>query len=825
MPFPPAAVPADRLLVVAVSKRAGFLAAVGSALTDLTAGSGRTCTAVPAHAGAARAFPQRPYREALRRARRYLDRALPRAEICLVTAASLGQAGTRATAAAERPAGRRALALVLVDAAGIDAGAAALDRSVDEALAALVAGLPSGVEAELSPYTVLVYEHPGDDRVQVARGYALRHAPDQPWLVAADLVCGLADFVQLRYSSLATHLGGRAGERTLARHLRDFLDQRAGSRWGLHYYTGSVVSGLIADLERLARAHGNPVLRGPSEHSLACGALARWQLDQAPFLIVVTSGMVDEFRGVLANLRQAAAQGFIVCADSKSDRWYPFQGTVHGAEDSRQVLAARGVPRVYLDRPRQLGHDLRSAFDSFDAGEGPVVLLATPAVLDATDPPAAAPRTPPGSARPLARAGSVAQVRESDLDTVVRLLNRERTTLLWQCGALTGAEPDLVHDLAHRAGAALVDSLARPGSVARYRDGRLVEEYLGTLGLYGYSARVHEYLHRDGRLKPRDEQCLFFLKSRIGEIATPFSERVLGRALRIVQVTHEPRHRAPFADHPVIAELAPFLRAVRDRLDVDPAVLRWRRDAITSTRDSASDVIGDLPLRPMTANYFFRRLGAVLRRLITTQGYTYTGVFDVGRGGLSAVRNLPRTGPGFSGWYGRALMGDALQAVPALALSRPGNLLAFVGDGAAALVPDILPTLVQQACLGGARVTGNLSIFTLIDGGLSLIRTYREARQGSTAGYQAALLTMVDGDWRRGYGPLEVVHRRLYEVDPAALGRQLTEPATVNLYSVLLTHTNEGDGLSLLASLGWQRDQLPELAYATAATTPPGGPL
>ena len=46
-----------------------------------------------------------------------------------------------------------------------------------------------------------------------------------------------------------------------------------------------------------ARAVGNPVLRGPSEHSLACGALARWQLDGAPYLIVVTSGMVDEFRG------------------------------------------------------------------------------------------------------------------------------------------------------------------------------------------------------------------------------------------------------------------------------------------------------------------------------------------------------------------------------------------------------------------------------------------------------------------------------------------------------------------------------------------------
>jgi len=439
-----------------------------------------------------------------------------------------------------------------------------------------------------------------------------------------------------------------------------------------------------------------------------------------------------------------------------------------------------------------------------------VVLLATPEVLDATGPPEV--DQPAPVSRP-------ARVSESTLEPVLRILNRERATLLWQCGQLTGDEADLVHELAGRTGAALADSLARPGTVSRYRDGRVVEEYLGTLGLYGYSARVHEYLHRDGRLKPRDEQCLFFLKSRIGEIATPFSERALDRALRVVQVTDDPGHRAPFADHPVIADLAGFLRAVRERLDVDPELRRWRQAAIRSTRDSASDVVGELPLRPMTANYFFRRLGGVLDRLITSAGYTYTGVFDVGRGGLSAVRNLPRTGPGFSGWYGRALMGDALQAIPALALTRPGNLLGFIGDGAAGLVPDILPTLVQQVCVAGARLAGNLSVFRLIDGGHSLIRTYREARQASPAGYQAALLSLVDGDWRRSYGPLEVVHRRLLDVDPVTLGYELQDPGTVNLYSVILTHNNEGDGLSLLASLGWQRDHPPALSYAAAGRT------
>ncbi|MFD0431001.1 hypothetical protein ACFQ60_38030 [Streptomyces zhihengii] len=31
-----------------------------------------------------------------------------------------------------------------------------------------------------------------------------------------------------------------------------------------------------------------------------------------------------------------------------------------------------------------------------------------------------------------------------------------------------------------------------------------------------------------------------------------------------------------------------------------------------------------------------------------------------------------------------------------------------------------------------------------------------------------------------------------------------------------LEHNNEGDGLSLLSSLGWQRDRLPDLAFGMA---------
>lgn len=223
----------------------------------------------------------------------------------------------------------------------------------------------------------------------------------------------------------------------------------------------------------------------------------------------------------------------------------------------------------------------------------------------------------------------------------------------------------------------------------------------------------------------------------------------------------------------------------------------------------------------MSPNYFFRRLGEVLDTLITDHGYTYTGVFDVGRGGISAIRNLPRTGPGFSGWYGRSLMGDALQAVPAVALTRGDNVLAFVGDGASALVPDIVPTLVQEVCVNGHRLAGNLSVFQLIDGGHSVIRTYREGRRAGEADRQTQVLHLLDDEWERTLGELTVTHRHLTDVDPGELMDRLRRRSTVDIYSVPLAHNNEGDGLSLLSSLGWQRDRLPELTFELARRPAP----
>jgi len=49
---------------------------------------------------------------------------------------------------------------------------------------------------------------------------------------------------------------------------------------------------------------------------------------------------------------------------------------------------------------------------------------------------------------------------------------------------------------------------------------------------------------------------------------------------------------------------------------------------------------------PAGPNYFWP-FEPARRELIVSEDYSYTGVYDVGREIISAIRNLSRTGPGF----------------------------------------------------------------------------------------------------------------------------------------------------------------------------------
>ncbi|MDX2679224.1 hypothetical protein [Streptomyces soliscabiei] len=797
-----------RCLLAVVTDRSVVAEAAATALHDLTTGSGRKL-----HISAVTAHPSRPqpaeeHATVIGRARRFLDHALPDAEFALLVTDSLDVLPEALTACAD---GNPAALRLLV----IDHGAYRTEHAThapwQARLESLTAALPGHITFEPSPLSVHLYGEPGATLAYEAGLFTRRWMPDEDWVVATDLVCAFTDSLQMTTMERFRRTSTASG---LATALANFLQAEAGARWGLHYYTGSVVADFIDHLENHAQHHGNPIVRGPSEHSLVCSALARWQLEGAPFLITVTSGMADEFRGTLANLRAAQARGFVICPDSLPGDWHPFQGTIHGAEDSRAVMRARGLAVVHCDGTERLNEALSEAFTAYAEDKGPVVLFVTRDVLESPSAP-----TPSPEPEPCACSDAYAEEPElMALEALVQLINEEPVRLLCQAGPMPEEEGGLLRELARRAAVALADSLPHPGSVSRYHAGTRTPEYLGTLSLYGHSARVFEFLHHDGRLRPPSEQALIFLNSRIAQVDTPFSASALSR-MRTVQVVEDRGDVAPFTTLALTGPSAKILRLLLDRLDVDPHVLALRRSAIEATRDSFSDVVGLIPVRPMTPNYFFQRLHELLDTLIRQTGYTYTGVYDVGRAGLSAVCNLPRTGPGFSGWFGRALMGDALQALPGILADPRENVLVFTGDGAAALVPDILPTIIRQTGFDGAPLRGNLSIFRFVNGSHSVIRTYRETLRPSAVSAQTGVPSLREDDWAGSFGTVFVRHRTLNAWD-YGLAEELRSPRTVNLYSVPMAHNNEGDGLSLLSATGWQRD---ELSSRTRALTAPSG--
>ena len=368
-------------------------------------------------------------------------------------------------------------------------------------------------------------------------------------------------------------------------------------------------------------------MRGPSEHSLACSALARWTLDGEPFAIVVTTGMHEEFRGTLANHVAAGTKGFIVCSDSRPDQWHPFQGTIHRTVDSRASLLARGFPVVYIARSSEITRGLAEAFAAYSAGRGPVLVIAPREVLEANvrlgplpEAGELAPATPP-------RATAVSQ---AEVEQLAALLNSARRRLLCQVGPLTESARDLLYSLARKAGIGLADSATQPGTVGRHHRGEFSAEYLGTLSMFAYSTRVHEYLFGGGAVRPADEQTLMFIGTPIPQIDTPFSDAVLQK-LAPVQVVDREIDRAPFAGLAIVGDIEEVLRALHERLDVDPGVLAYRQAAIASTSDSDGDVIGLVPVLPMTLNYFYRRLGKVLEQLIQDACYRYVGTYEAGR--------------------------------------------------------------------------------------------------------------------------------------------------------------------------------------------------
>lgn len=778
-----------RRLVAVVSDGEVVGPAASRAIADLAGGRKADAAFPPAsHPG------NGAYQEIIQRGLRYLDLVAPSDSFSVLAADSLAAVPEAVSRAVQ---GQRAVLTLLVIARGDYRYHVTSPDDINEELAKLALSLGDAAEFEPSPATVHVYTAADTGSCYSTEHFTPRWMPEQEWVVTADIACAFVDSVQ-------SHLNGRfrhpVKPSTVANAIADFLTAQAGSDWGFSYYTGSGVATFIDDFEERAIRNGNPIVRGPSEHSLACSALARWRLDGVPFAIVVTTGMHEEFRGTLANHVAVGTKGFIICCDTRPDQWHPFQGTIHQTEDSRPSLRSRGFPVVYIERSKDIARGLAEAFAAYPAGRGPVMVVAPREVLTASVPLGELPAVK--AETPRAEAVSTAEVEQ-----LATLLNSARRRLFCQAGPISDAARELLYGIAAKAGIGLADSVAQPGTVSRHHQGRIIGEYLGTMSMYGYSARIYDYLFSDGALRPASEQSMMFIGTAIPEIDTPFPPATLGQ-LAPVQIPGRPIDRAPFSGLAVAGDIEEVLRALHERLDVDPEVLAYRRAAIDSTHDSDGDVIGLLPVLPMTTNYFIRQLRGVLDGLIRQQDYRYVGVYDIGRAGLSAVNGLPRTGPGVSGWFGRGLMGDGLMSLPGIITRRDVNVISFTGDGAAAMTPDIVPALVQQTVADHSSFQRNLSIFRFVNGTHSVIRTYREGIAPSAISGQTGVMSVTPEDYQRQFGPLTVRHRRVVNFADIPFAQQLTERETINLYSVFTGHNNEGEGLGRFATLGWQRDEL-----------------
>ncbi|HEX2658894.1 MAG TPA: biosynthesis protein PigD [Polyangia bacterium] len=781
----------DRQLAIAViTADPSFLAEAIGATSDACQGALTLYTELPPPSGA-HGEDHPLYTEGVARARRYLD-AHPLG-LTLVQASTVEAAAH--TLSLHPEAGPLGVLWIDVD----DEAKAGLDETIESFYVALDRVTRSVVR---SPYSVLAHlrsapwktgAHILPDRFLVRV-----RVPERSWLLRLEQLSALLDFVERTFDKPRNH---KSATRELGNAIGDevvrFMVDRAGSDWLFFSYTGSSVSPLIDHIERAATAKGARSLRAANEHGLACGALANHLLHDRPFLAVVGTAMMDEFRGTLANLRTAEARGLILCPEADPGNWFTFQGTINTDEDMRESLAARRVPCIYVESADRMADRLEEAFQLYEQGRGPVVLLLTQGVLDARDPLPRPPTYPPR--RPVIEVG---ETQDVGITKALEILNHEHTKVLWQASRSDAEEQAIILDIADRAGVALVDTLGHPGPT--HVGGQPIRGHLGTLGLYGFNQRSYAFLHQGGKLAPRSDQCLFFIKSRVGQRATNFTPfRRAG--LRMVQVTHRAEHVAPDVELALVMEARDFLRRIQAGLKVDPTVRNHRLAAIQSASAVTTDLASRIPSLPMSPNFFMRELGALFSRMIEHDGFDYTGVYDVGRCSVSATRSVPRTRRGWSGWYGRALMGDAPAALPTLAITEPSSVVAFVGDGGRSIIADPVPHLLENALTYPELVDKNITIFYFSNGTFSGIRTYRERLASRWGGRQMRTVDLLPHDGEQALGPLTLVRRTLTTFDGGALRDALLARRRLNVFTVLLGHNNDDDGFSFVTA-DWQRE-------------------
>jgi len=133
--------------------------------------------------------------------------------------------------------------------------------------------------------------------------------------------------------------------------------------------------------------------------------------------------MIDEFRA--ARELAQAQMGFIVCAEAPPNE-FRFKGTISVDEDTREVL--RAAHSRLPERPEDTSRGLEEAFALYHEGGRSCCLPQT--VLEFS--------TPLGRLVEASKPGTPQVKRGTGrARNLVRLINSEKSTLLWQCGYLS----------------------------------------------------------------------------------------------------------------------------------------------------------------------------------------------------------------------------------------------------------------------------------------------------------------------------------------------------------------------------------------------------
>ena len=365
----------------------------------------------------------------------------------------------------------------------------------------------------------------------------------------------------------------------------------------------------------------------------------------------------------------------------------------------------------------------------------------------------------------------------------------------------------MVHAIAARAGVALVDTLGHPGP--SHRGGERVPGYLGTLGLYGYHQRSYAFLHPGGKLAPRAEQCVFFLKSKVGQRATNFTPfRRSGAADGPAHATRRSpsrRRRRPGARDGREGLPPAGDRGGSTSTPEDPALARGGDPHGVPTGEDLAEP--DAEASPMTPNYFFRELGALVRSaLIEEDGYAYTGVYDVGRSRrLGGARRAPHGGGLQRLVRPRAL--DGGRAGGDRDAGRPrsrGTSSPSVGDGGRIdHRRSPAPPARERARAPVARRQEHHLVFYFSNGTFSGIRTVLASgsrRGGSGRQMRARRPDRARRGARGGPAARRPAHVARDASSPARCARRCSPAAGAGstCLTVLLGHNSDDDGFSFV---------------------------